>query len=387
MPGYIVNPYDVLFFRGNKSFSFGEWYTEGIFPPYPSTFQGFVRSKILQDNNEINSSGALINSERAKKLVGDDTEINVNITGPYLIDTKSNNIYFKTPSDLFENDKTNNFDSACIINDGVLESDLGFELKQINFPFEKDKKIDKFCPPEFISLNEIINYRMSVTNVKINSEPLTCDEARVVINVDVKDETRAARDGRFCITQYKRFRNDIGFYCNVDKEINNGALKLGSESHLVYIQKISDDNILETRLKESRNDLTAKILETKKFRMILLSHGIFRNGWIPFDKNEKKIFITPKGLEIELLFAFVGAPIKISGYSFRNSKADDQKAIKLKSIVNAVPSGAVYLFQIKNGSDEAIKKFVNKYDNSQGIEFSPYSYHKMGFNHTILGVG
>ena len=88
MPDYMIKPYDVLFFRGNKSFHFGAWRTEGVFPPFPSTFQGFIRNKLLLDSNLIDAGGKLKDTIDAKKQVeqiGDDKNIGVDITGPYLM--------------------------------------------------------------------------------------------------------------------------------------------------------------------------------------------------------------------------------------------------------------------------------------------------------------
>ncbi len=121
--------------------------------------------------------------------------------------------------------------------------------------------------------------------------------------------------------------------------------------------------------------------------MILLQPGIFKKGWLPFDYNNKdnKIICSINGLQLELLFAFAEAPIKISGYSFAKNSKSTQKNIVLKPIVNAVPAGSVYVFRIKdNVSDNQIEEFINKFDNKK-IKNEPYSL--MGFNHVILGIG
>ncbi|MEW6007106.1 MAG: type III-B CRISPR module-associated Cmr3 family protein [bacterium] len=182
-------------------------------------------------------------------------------------------------------------------------------------------------------------------------------------------------------------RDDMRFYCNVNEEIRSKALKLGSEAHLVDVKKIGNDNLIETALKNSRTNLVNSILETKTFRLVLLQPGVFKNGWFPFDyAASKEPCAQVERLNLKLLFAFTGQPIKISGYSFTTSNPGKQKEIKLKPIVNAVSIGSVYLFKITNDgcTKDMIENFVNQYDN-QKIENIPYS--QMGFNHVILGIG
>lgn len=403
MPDYFVRPYDVLFFRGNKSFHFGEWYTEGIFPPYPSTFQGFVRSKMLFDNGLIDISGKLNNENDAKKLVGDDSELKVDITGPYLMDIDTKTIYFKTPADIFKRSKESElFHSVLTIpplakegKGGFLESDLGFELSCPNLPKEK---LDKFCPPDFISLDTFLKYRTETGDFEIGKEDLFMTEDRVGISIDpveLKKQNRGVQKKRFYVTPYNRLKDSTGFYFNVDnvdkeKKLDNGALKLGSESHLTYTQKLGSNGIIEEKLKDSRGKLIEEIKKTKTFKMVLLQPGIFKNGWMPFDyKSDNKVCIVQAdGLKLKLLFAFTGAPIKISGYTYAKNIVNDQTKVSLKPIVNAVPAGAVYLFEIIDGcTDENVKTFVEKYDYGKIVYKEYKHYSQMGFNHVILAEG
>jgi len=385
MPDYTVNPYDVLFFRGNKSFHFGAWRTEGVFPPYPSTFQGFVRSKLLDDYNYIDANGFLINSDEAKKLIGDDKIITIEIIGPYLIDTESEAVYFKTPSDLFRTaPQCDICYSAFPLKDEKFQSDNGFELLCPNIP---DGKLDNLYPAEFISLTEICDYRLSLSGIKISEKELCLTEDRVGITLDtdrLNNQNRAVQDKRFYVTPYNRMGDAIGFYFNVNKPLADGALKLGSESHFVHVNGLIVDNLIEQRLKPSRNELVADIIKTRTFRLILLQHGVFEYGWIPFKQKEGNRF-EAADLTLELLFAFTQPPLPISGYSFVQNSAKKQQGISLKALKSVVPAGAVYMFRISDEvPDGVVRAFVDKYDNRK-IENLPHS--RMGFNHVILGNG
>lgn len=390
MPDYIVKPYDVLFFRGNKSFHFGQWYTEGVFPPYPSTFQGFIRSKLLHDNNFLEPSGKLKNGQgqKASELVGNDDIFPLNITGPYLINTEKGDIYFKTPRDLFRRVAGCDIcDSAFPKKEIPLESDREFLLSCPDIP---EGKPDKFSPPEYISLTNLINYRTALKGINVPMIEPCYTEDRVVIDIDdekLRDKNRVVHGGRFCVTPYNRIKHDVGFYCYVDREINRGSLKFGSESHLAYIEQLSSGNIIEEKLKASRDELISKILKTKTFRMILLQHGIFQNGWFPFNYsiNNSRLVAEVNGMKLELVFTFTEAPLKISGYSIIKNKGKTQAGILLKPMVKSVPAGSVYMFKITNGyTEENIKAFIEKYDNKK-IDYLHYS--KMGYNHIIFGIG
>lgn len=389
MPDYMITPYDVLFFRGNKSFHFGEWRTEGVFPPYPSAFQGFVRNKLLADDNLIDHNGSLKDAVRAKERIGNDEIMGVDITGPYLMDTITQEIYFRTPADLFRKAKDcDSCYSAFPARSDPLKSDHGFDLCCPKIP---DGKLDPLYPPEFISLSEIGDYRLSLDEVKITGKELFTTEERVGIALDtakLRDNNRVVEQTKFCTTPYNRLRDHMGFYCLLDKPLANGALKFGSESHLVQVSGIAADRVIEQRLKQSRDTLAAKIIETKTFRLILLQHGIFEYGWTPFrQKEEMKNIFDADGLKLELLFAFIQPPLRISGFSFeKNTKTTTQRGISLKPMKYAVSAGAVYMFRISGEATEAaIRTFVGQYDNGK-IEKNTL-YAKMGFNHVMLGNG
>jgi CRISPR type III-B/RAMP module-associated protein Cmr3 len=391
MPDYLIKPYDVLFFRGNKSFHFGQWFTEGVFPPYPSTFQGFIRNKLLVDAGFIDKDGKLTDTGKAKDLVGDDSEIHVDIIGPYLM--KRPAIYFQTPADLC---KQSNSDKDCDsiwgklqTDGGQMESDLDYILHCPKLP---EKKPEECAPPKFISLEELFAYRNKLTRITVEATPLTVTENRVGIGLDrelFKSGKKRTEDTMFYVTPYQRLVNDAGFYCHTNKALKDGALKLGSESHLVGVDVLESENRIENRLKDNRDALIDNILKTRTFRMILLQPGIFPSGWLPFSGSDEngRLLLKTDGLTLRLLSACTEAPVPISGYSMaQNYDNKDQGNVILKPLVNTVPAGAVYLFQITGGTDEAIKAFANRYDNKK-IPNHCGPYTAMGFNHVILAVG
>jgi len=385
MPDYLITPYDVLFFRGNKSFDFGQWHTEGVFPPYPSTFQGFVRNKMLVDAGLIDYSGKIQDKAQALALIGDDASLKVSITGPFLMDCSNNEIYFPTPADLYRKKEDESpCRSAGPADNRWLESDLDYSLACGMLP---EKKPEKVMPPQYISLSTLSEYRKRIDNITVAPADLTTEENRVgiMLNRDyVSKGQKSVQSERFYVTPYQRMKHHAGLFCHTDKPLKNGPLKLGSESHLVGVAALTTENKLEDKLAETRENLVAGIIASKTLRIVLLHPGIFPGGWLPFPERVEKgiLLMETDDLLLQLICAYTGAPLRISGYSFEKNR--NGGAVTLKPLINAVPAGAVYMLRIINGTDEQIKAFIHKYDNRK-IPVQTYS--AMGFNHVILAVG
>jgi CRISPR type III-B/RAMP module-associated protein Cmr3 len=404
---YFTSPYDVLFFRDNKSFHFGKWFSEGIFPPYPSTFQGFVRSKILDDEGLIGADGRVPNGERSKaeNAVGTDTELTIDIAGPFLAEKKSasargiRNLFFPSPRDLIKAGAT--YRSACYrINEcEEFETDLDFAVAPLkNVPNEKPEKLS---PPPFVSMDELMHYRTTLADLRLSGNEFFIEEDRV--GIGLQSEARVVEEKRFYVTPYNRMPEDFGFYFSVDqadaasnvKMPNEGTHKLGSEAHAAHIETLGKGGktFIEDRLQRTRAELTNTMKRTRTFRLLLLQPGVFESGWLPFPReknNSKKMMLTaPLGtqtVKLQLLFAFTDAPLTISGYSYAaNRDGGEQDSVKIKRTVKAVPAGSVYLFKFdENCSDGDIDNFIHSVDNKK-IPYLHYS--NMGFNHVMLACG
>jgi len=395
MHEYIAEPYDVLYFRGNKSFHFGEWYSEGVFPPLPSTFQGFVRTKMLDDMGWLDSSGIVTKpSGDIAKEVGNDESLPFEITGPFL--GNDNDIYFSNPRDLFRATQAGHTTICQSVLNSLhndTESDLDFTFSCAQMP---DGKLDKILPPAFISLNELVQYREKMEFCISTKEELLFTEDRVGIGLDKEKKglkNRQVQTSRFYVTPYNRLGDGVGLYFNINiKALMGGTSKLGSESHLVFARKIRGgaNSLLEEKLSPQRAQLNESIFKTRTFRLLLLQPGVFGSGWMPFafDTTSRKVIATePKTrMQLELLSACIGEPFTVSGYSYQSNKeTKKQEGVKLKPAVRAVPAGSVYLFKIVgSASDADVQELIAVLDNKK-IDNQQFS--NMGFNHTIVACG
>lgn len=401
---YFVEPYDVLFFRGNKSFHFGEFYTEGVFPPYPSTFQGFVRNKILRDANmDDNPKTPGKDWGKIQGVVGNDADMPFDIYGPFLMaETGATEIFVRTPNDLYRDEKDK---PACssLFSPAVADVFNSDDPCVFRCLAMKKDKLDKLKPPDFINLDKLNDYRLG-NKVNLPDEKPFITEDRVMIGLDdtaAANGLRGVKETRFCVTAYNRLQKNAGLYFSVKAKegeeariISEGPLRLGAETHPVYV-RVLNQNIFDKTIRDTRKEIIRKAQETKLLRLALLQPGVFAAGWLPFVMQRKgsELVVEIDGLKLKLLFAFTESPVSISGYSFANNKnatgqKDDVKSgktgVTLRQMVKAVPAGAVYCFSIVNEpSKDDIKSFVHKYDNKK-IANAPYSL--MGFNHVILAA-
>jgi len=83
---FVIQPFDVLFFRDSRPFNAGDT-ARSIFPPFPHTFAGAICSVIYQH----------------KKVK--DPQILKNVYGPFLYFKNENKIYFPKPADIYSERK------------------------------------------------------------------------------------------------------------------------------------------------------------------------------------------------------------------------------------------------------------------------------------------
>jgi len=81
---FVIQPFDVLFFRDARPFNVGDT-ARSIFPPFPHTFAGAICSVIYQQVK--------------------DPQILKNVYGPFLYCESENKIYFPKPADIYSERK------------------------------------------------------------------------------------------------------------------------------------------------------------------------------------------------------------------------------------------------------------------------------------------
>lgn len=373
---YLVHPLDVLFFRDNKPFDKGTWYSEGMFPPLPSTFQGLIRTTILAKNKFIGDDGKLKDKEAAKKLVGDDVEFPFDIQGPFVSDGET--LFFSTPKDIVLNG-----DRICSqnkIKQSNVTNDLGIKLNYADKVKQKFVYFDRTG----ICQENMIQYCKTREFNNLKTYPCE-DENHIGIELE-KD--KSTKEHHFYMTKYNRMHENAGLFFSITSTNGTNVAdldglhgKLGSESRGVAIRKT--DDLLQ--INEQDDDFYNDLVEDGIFKIILLTPGIFDHGWLPFEHKNGKITINhnSKSFEIELYYAVNDIPLKISGYSQRKHK-DNKRGYGVKKQVKGVPAGSVYYFKInlKDQDKPLVSDWLKSIDNKK---IGQNIYSCMGYNHILLG--
>lgn len=375
MTTYMAKPYDVLFFRGNKSFDIGVWYSDGAFPPLPSTFQGFVRTALLMDKGLVSADGNLNDIDEAKDLVGDDQELAFDLEGPYVCD--NDQLFVSTPLDLLRNGHKSYLPQ--LVNTESL-TDLGFKLDALEI---KDKPKWTREKISIMSKSTLIKYRQADSPFVLEEPPVAIED-HVGIQLDYRNESgrkKQAKEGMFYMTPYRRFAENAGLLFSTDcsEKLDGLSGKLGSEGRGANIKASSH------KIDFKENDqFYEDLAEAKRFKLLLLQPGVFQTGWLPFPGNieSEQMILNYDELELKLLFARTGPSLRISGFSYREMKVGDKsgRGFGLKPMLNAVPAGAVYYFEILNPSEDVPEK-LKSLDGSK-VQNKPYC--QMGFNQVIL---
>ncbi|MFQ5751223.1 MAG: type III-B CRISPR module-associated Cmr3 family protein [bacterium] len=374
---YLADPFDVLYFRNNKAFDFGEWYSEGIFPPLPSTFQGFVRTSMLLRNGWLNKGH--VDWEKAKSIIGDDNDFPFEIIGPYLFASESH-CHFLSPRDIILEDSDVKRARQIKLSPSPVKTDLA----ALYYPQEKEKA-DYLCyDGGVISTNDLTEYRR-FGSFCYHNKSLSQIEEHYGIQLQ---ENKSVEEHRFYLTPYQRLSQNVSLYFQIRhseelKDLSNQTGRLGSEGRGAVIQ--ATDHALNLKLDDSFYKDLAK---DKKFKLILLQPSIFKENWLPFPKceNEGDAWVLEyEGLKLKLLYAQTDTSLKISGMNFKDkqSNSNGETRYGLKPMVNAVPAGSVYYFEILNDSNtNDLHEILRNLDDSK---IPCGSYSNMGYNHVVIG--
>ncbi|MCF7859658.1 MAG: type III-B CRISPR module-associated protein Cmr3 [Candidatus Cloacimonetes bacterium] len=327
---------DTIFFRDGKPFSMGEenW-SDGIFPPYPSVFYGALRGGYFSENIE------LFRSLRPKDFnTSLDPSAKLKITEISLM--MDDRIVFPFPADCLlekgsddlEAHKISRFQAKGLSSspcDYILKTDnKNYEevkegyITQIEFESYLNNKGNRFC----------VNYLYNESVMRIFNEPK--------IGIARNPVTRIAEDSMLYRVDMKRLdKLDMVIdFSGLELE-RSGLLKLGGEGKAVSYKVIEANQII--KLPEIE----------KEFIMYLATPAIFNNGWLPgFIDPESLTGEIVMGLKVKLRSAIVNRPLLIGGFDIQLKKP--------KTMMQAVPSGSLYYFEILEGAANLLESIQGK---------------------------
>lgn len=377
---HFLQPLDVLYLRGNRLFADASTPGEAVMPPWPSMAAGALRSQILVTNG-IDSgqfaNGVKLTGELAQSL-GTPAEPGTFRLGHFLLtkveDGKLLDVYWPLPADLM------------VISDGdnkhihSLQPQPLAALIQTSAPCGQLPlfRTEKQAKPEGgLWLNQAgIQAWLNGQTIKpehlTESKALWKTDARLGIALDAA--TRTTVEGQLYTVDAVALNENIGFLTGIQGAAgllpDNGLLRLGGDGRGAQHNKI-DWTLL-------RPDWDS-IAETKRFRLVLATPGLFEQGWLlPGMSKQTEGFVWKTAdFSAHLVTASVSRAETISGWDLAENRP--------KPALKAVSTGSVYWFDRFEGDTQALRKLVE-----QGLSaISAYPDKKRcaeGFNNIFIAA-
>ena len=340
-----IKPLDTLFFRDGKPFTMGEdTWANGVFPPYPATIYGALRSAYFAKHID----------ELEKANESNDPTKNLKIKGILL--KISDEIYFPIPMDCVKrkDDKDDEGFVLLPLPAGKFISnypDLEKVLTRSDDSSDKVENIQnsalsKSSFREYLDGKTNNIYYFKIDNYMV-SEPK--------IGIARSSKMHSSKEGMLYRVDMKRLENKKGEKMSIIINFEGlglpekGMMKLGGEGKAVSYHKYKGDiNIDFPKFKE----------DAKQFKMVLATSAIFKNGWLPAWVDKQTLIGEYNGLKLKLLTAAIGKPIHIGGFEIkpRKPKSMYKKAGKPKPMYKAAPAGSVYYFELIGGNMDEVKK-------------------------------
>lgn len=367
-----IYPLDTLFFRDGLNFDAGDFTRAScIFPPYPPTIYGAVRSLLISQLG--------INTYEIDKA-------------PYGLGGDIENCELKINCYTLSNDASLLFPSPITL----------AATRNKRYAFFTPKEEKNLCPvifeKDFESVDSYLNLHDTKNILKkairkeyklnLANNPYYKSFEKVGIAIDRKTGT-AEEHKIYTYTNYQ-LRKDIFITIFLDlpdelkdkiKQFQKGFTKFGGEMRPIYYEFKNDD---VNFLKDDAEEIKKIILNEKRFFLWLITPAVFQNGSIPdfieldSNKMEGTIKLREKEIRLKLFSWQVGKPIHIGGF--------DIKTRIPKIMYKAVPSGSIYFFKILNEevSSGMIDEIFNHF-HLKPLDSKVPNIKKQGFGCTLIG--
>jgi len=340
-----IKPYDLLFFRDGKPFMKGENYSADIiFPPFPSTVYGTLRTSYFSDNIDVFrklKSNEKLNSE-------DDPTTNLKINK--IIVKKDDSFLFPLPRDLVfvDNENEQKKEKHAKILKLIRKREMLNTIS--NDPMEKseyflytdEKNISNY--KGYLKEKDFVEYlKGSIDNKKIKilkMENIYQEVSKIGNHINENRVVSDSSEGGLYRESLLRLKKDVSLVVDFEgfKISDKGYLKLGGEGRVSNYQKIE---------REILTDEEIKIKKGEYFKIVFLTPSIFNNGWkFSFD-------------DAEFIQASVGKAKYVGGFDIDKNRSKEMR--------KAVPIGSVYYFKAKK--DMSINRFgkISNYLKKEGF--------------------
>jgi len=386
-----IEPLDILLFRESKPFSGGEsHFARSVFPPPPSTIYAAIRSYLLslqfgrfeafkKDKDipktlaeEIGFPENLGTLELSRMLLAQKKELvrhnanNIEIELLYPIPFDVVRTKGSKPFQHLLLKPVENFPVYTNLLKGLrhlwLKEDLHFEagtgwLNQKGMQRYLDAEPyqnDSFFAPEELLSGELLFKREERTGIARDRQ------------------SRSVRQGLLYSIEYIRLKKGVGFFAEI-KGTNllpkAGLINLGGDRRPATYAPADSSDLLADKIR-------AKIEETKRFKLFLISPALFENGWRPKWVNPQTLEGILGNVRFRLLAASIGKSIGIGGFDLVKQHP--------KPIHRFVPAGSVYFFEILEGDVNSVMEELHWKSISEDLPSFPETS-KQGFGYSLVG--
>ncbi|MGB9794710.1 type III-B CRISPR module-associated protein Cmr3 [Caldisericum exile] len=370
---YKIKPLDTLFFKDGRPFTMGaETWANPVFPPYPSTVYGAIRTWLIFERGDLKDFenrkfekelGEIKRDEEGK--IKEITKGSLKIKGPLL--ALEDTLYFPVPKDLLKEKgekEKNLYDIDLVNKPEILISDYNLEKCLVNKRDieleEADELLDIYGLKDYLEGKGKINY----------TEKYELFTKELKTGIKRSRKTLSTEEGYlYRIPMIKLYKKDkeASLYIEIEGITNypeKGLIQLGGEGKTAQIEKIQNN------LLENLQNINFKF-ENKIFKIYLATPAIFRKGWVPDWIDENNFEGVYKGIKLKLIACAIGKHILVGGWDLVKKKP--------KPMYKAVPAGSVYYFEILD--DSTPDKIKNTFHLKNISDINP----EEGFGLSLIG--
>jgi len=344
---YKIKPLDTIFFRDGRPFSMGyDTWANLIFPPYPSTIYGSIRSWLIFErgslidfeNNKFENELGTPNKKGSLKINGIFIEYNDTLLFPIPRDL----LILEETKDLHKCDENKNLDKYRKNKKTLIPLSLSQKPEVFISDYELDyilvnKSNEKLDEAEgFLDINSLLKYLTCNDNSYHPIDKKDIFEIEYKIGIKRNRKTLSSEEGYLYRIPMIRLKKDVNFFIQIEG-LNHypemGMIQLGGEGRIAEIKKYDNDLLKDLR------DINFEF-KNNIFKLYLATPAIFNNGWLPEWIDKSNYEGKYNGIRLKLIGCIIGKYNLIGGWNLANQKP--------KPMFKAVPSGSIYYFKILN---------------------------------------
>jgi CRISPR-associated protein Cmr3 len=342
-----IRPLDTLFFRDGKPFSLGEeTWADGVFPPYPSTLFGALRTWYIAQHPAPFSKEAIEQSAKITIIgVGYSLckEVHTCEQAQHYIDfgvgySLCKEVHLPMPLDL-------------VAPKGQSEVVIRLQPTEMSGVVSNYPCPILLLPPDKGQVEEVAQGLMTQVDLetylystkKVFSVKKLEDflKTEPKIGIGRNDATLTASDA---LLYRVGMRRPVDWEIVVDVQLPDGTISLPQQAFIIKLG--AENKVAEVRsFQRSFGIDPAEItLKGNRFKLYLATPAIFDGGWKPD--------LSRHGIRAELVAAAVGKPLSIGGF-------DMEKGVP-KTMYKAVPAGSVYFYETSENLEVVKERLFGK---------------------------